>query len=291
MQLDRTRVTIRERGMLEICDLALAVCRDLSPKLLTMFAVGVIPFAILNRFLVGWVIEDLNGYTFTQYAYLMTLLIYIEAQLATTAATAFLGDAMFLRPPTVRDVLKTLSTLSGRLFFTVGIMRGVFPAIAVVILLRADEFPCVLALSVIAGYAGLIQAVRPYLNEIILLERNPLWSRDKRTITIGRRSAKLHNPNTGELFGQHLALCGLSNLLTIMLIFGSWFVVGTLFSDWAWGPVMLHVIFPACLWAVACYMVVVRYLSYLDLRTRREGWAVELIMRAEANRLQKQMAA
>ena len=48
---------------------------------------------------------------------------------------------------------------------------------------------------------------------------------------------------------------------------------------------MIHVCFPATLWLVAGYFAVVRFLSYLDLRIRREGWEIELIMRAAANRL------
>ena len=290
MQLDHTRVTIRERGMLEICDLAFAVVRDFSPKLLVMLAVGIIPFALLNRFLLGWiVVDDLNGWTFARYAWLMLLMVFIQTPMATAAATMFLGDAMFLEPPTLRKTLKTLSSLSSRLFITQGVIRGVIPAAILALTVRPEEYFGDAFLPMIAAYVLIIRAVRPYLNEIILLERNPLWSRDKRTITIARRSAKLHNPNAGELFGQYLGMIGISVLLSVILIFGAWFVVGTIYSDWSWGPVMLHVVFPGCLWAVAAYMAVIRYLSYLNLRTRREGWAVELLMRAEANRLQKQM--
>ena len=140
-----------------------------------------------------------------------------------------------------------------------------------------------------ALYVVFIRALRPYLNEIILLERNPLRARDPRAITIGRRSAKLHNPNGGDLFGRYLAVILITILLTLLVILGIWFGIGTVLSDWTWGPVLLHIVFPASLWIVAGYMSVVRYLAYLDLRTRREGWAVELIMRAEASRLEKQI--
>jgi hypothetical protein len=44
---------------------------------------------------------------------------------------------------------------------------------------------------------------------------------------------------------------------------------------------------PISLWIVAGIMAVVRFLSYLDIRIRQEGWAVELRMRAEAIRFQK----
>ena len=42
--------------------------------------------------------------------------------------------------------------------------------------------------------------------------------------------------------------------------------------------------YPATLWMVAAYFTVVRFLGYLDLRIRREGWEVELLMRAELDR-------
>jgi hypothetical protein len=44
------------------------------------------------------------------------------------------------------------------------------------------------------------------------------------------------------------------------------------------------------LWSVLGYFTVVRYLSYLDLRIRTEGWEVELLMRAEGERLTRQLA-
>ena len=51
----------------------------------------------------------------------------------------------------------------------------------------------------------------------------------------------------------------------------------------------LQVVYPACLWLVVAFMAVVRFLSYLDLRIRHEGWEVELLMRAESLRLAMQM--
>jgi hypothetical protein len=41
---------------------------------------------------------------------------------------------------------------------------------------------------------------------------------------------------------------------------------------------------------VAAYFSVVRFLSYLDLRIRHEGWEVELLMRAEALRMAARVA-
>jgi hypothetical protein len=54
---------------------------------------------------------------------------------------------------------------------------------------------------------------------------------------------------------------------------------------WNVGWFQLQIVWPLCLWLVAAYFSVVRFLSYLDLRIRHEGWEVELLMRAEALRM------
>jgi hypothetical protein len=123
-----------------------------------------------------------------------------------------------------------------------------------------------------------------------LLERNPLKARDPRAITIGRRASKLHGPSGGELLGRFLACLPLAAVLTTALVMAFWWVQGIFLGDWKWGFALIHVATPAAMWIVAAYMAVVRYLSYLDLRIRREGWAVELLLRAEAARLTRQMS-
>jgi hypothetical protein len=51
----------------------------------------------------------------------------------------------------------------------------------------------------------------------------------------------------------------------------------------------LELVYPACLWLVVMFLAVVRFLSYLDLRIKHEGWEVELLMKAEALRLAARM--
>ena len=71
-----------------------------------------------------------------------------------------------------------------------------------------------------------------------------------------------------------------------MSLLGSlWFFWGMMLFDWNWGPIMFHVCYPLSLWLVAAYFAVVRFMCYLDLRIRREGWEVELVMRAAGNQL------
>jgi hypothetical protein len=47
----------------------------------------------------------------------------------------------------------------------------------------------------------------------------------------------------------------------------------------------LLIAYPLALWVVVGWFSIMRFLSYLDLRIRHEGWEVELLMRAEALRM------
>jgi hypothetical protein len=133
-------------------------------------------------------------------------------------------------------------------------------------------------------------AIWPYLNEIILLERNPYSSRSPHQLSTRQRSRALHGSTGGELFGR--AVIGtLSAVVLIVVVWLSlWYLRGMLTQDWEFSPVMFTVYFQASVWLVAMFFTVARFLSYLDLRIRREGWEVELLMRAERARMARQLA-
>ena len=63
------------------------------------------------------------------------------------------------------------------------------------------------------------------------------------------------------------------------------FISGVFFGVWTWEWWMDIVVFPINLWLVALWGTVFRFLSYLDCRTRLEGWELDLRLRAEAQRL------
>ena len=75
-------------------------------------------------------------------------------------------------------------------------------------------------------------------------------------------------------------------LMAVAIALAIWFLWWVVDFDQPWGPLMFHVVFPAAMWLVAGYFSVVRFLSYLDLRIRREGWEVELIVLAAARQLE-----
>ena len=51
-----------------------------------------------------------------------------------------------------------------------------------------------------------------------------------------------------------------------------------------WTQPFYTCLYPVAIWLVVAYFAVVRFLAYLDLRIRSEGWEVELLMRAELDR-------
>ena len=59
MQFDRTRITIRERSFLDIMDLALQVIREHAWPLTVALAAGIVPFAVLNGWLLNGVVESM----------------------------------------------------------------------------------------------------------------------------------------------------------------------------------------------------------------------------------------
>ena len=80
----------------------------------------------------------------------------------------------------------------------------------------------------------------------------------------------------------------LAVLMTTILALATHYVVGMFSFNFSWGRFMVEGVIPASMWAVACFVSTFRFLSYLDLRIRREGWEVELTVRAAAAKLKQQ---
>jgi hypothetical protein len=265
MQLDNATIAIRERSLSEILDLALHVLRAHLGPLCALAAVGAAPALLVNHWLVDLVVPDVNWES-DQYlwVFLNLLLVLVETPIVLGPVTAYLGQATF-QPRAdyrrlIRDVLRSLPQL-----------------ILVQVLLR--------------GLTLMLTSIsRPYAGEVILLERNRLAGGPKGAMTTRRRVAALHQGWFGELLGRWLAVCGVALLIATALTHAiasttELFAGGFLES---WFYVKLAI--PLAFWLTAFFLTVVRFLAYLDLRIRREGWEIELDMRAEALRLTRQPA-
>lgn len=289
MQLDRTRIAVRERGGVEILDMALHIVRAFFRPWWQATLVGALPFFVINAALLYNLPEDPDMSFPYRYVWLMTALVYIEAPFATTVLTTFLGAAVFEERTNVRQALRdTLRRLSP-LVWCQGVIRGVIPAMLAVLAARFTPdmswFFEGFVLIVLLIYVSALRAFRPFINEIVLLERNPLWAKTANAITAGKRSKYLHDPSGGDLVLRWLGCALVGTLLTLAFVQTLNGAMLMFFGVFEWSWFMHYIGFPLVLWLVAGFMGVVRYLNYLDLRIRHEGWEVELRLRAEAVRL------
>jgi hypothetical protein len=128
---------------------------------------------------------------------------------------------------------------------------------------------------------------QPYLGELILLERNPLFG--SKRLTTMRRSGNLHSNSGGDLFARWLLATVAGVMLAVMFGMSAELLLAEMASLEVTLSNRLLIVYHSVLWLVFGWMAVVRFLSYLDMRIRHEGWEVELLMRAEAQRLRRTM--
>jgi len=272
MQLDRTRIAIRERSYPDILDLALRVVRTHFAPLSATFAMGAAPMLLLNNWLLGLLdLADVD-YEFQApgwYLFWCGVLIVLEIPLAAVPTTLYLGQVLFHDEPDSKRAWKDF-------------VRSLPQLILLQVLVRAAAVLSVFGLFWL--YAG-----RPYLNEIILLERNPLFTKQKGAMTTWRRASRVHTSSIGELFARWMVALAVGGVWIGMIWVTIWLLRGIFTSQADFGRSMYTIHLQAAVWAVASFFAVVRFLSYLDLRIRTEGWEVELMMRAEAARLSRQI--
>jgi hypothetical protein len=298
VQLDNTHISVKERNLVDICDLSLHVLRQFWRPIVLTSLVGAIPLMVINHLLIGWMMSIDNNNAFfyldeagaiTRYVWDMSLLIAIEAPLASIFATAYLGQAVFVDNPNIREVFRDVFKMLPRVLWCQLLVRGILPAWLLILAVPRYEDWSIgiegMLFPMLAIYAVGLRSFRPFINEIVLLEKNPLLSRNHTAMTISRRSTQLHGPSSSDLFSQGFAM----SIMTICLataMFGNFvFLKGVFANSWKVTPFMLLYAMPLACWMVAIYLNVVRFLRYLDLRIRHEGWEVELRMRAEANRM------
>jgi hypothetical protein len=269
MQLDSQRIAIRERSYVDILDLALRVSRAYALPLAAWLAAGVLPAMALNAWLLAGMEADPAGDFPAHYLAIMFMLVLWEIPLATAPATLYLGQAVFQQRPRAGAILGSLGKSLPQLLLYQVIVRGV------------------LLLPLVTWFFPF--AAWPHLNEVILLERNPLRAGRRKRMTTYRRMRIVHGGYGGDLFVRWAGTAAAGGLLFLSLWLSLWATAGMLLDEWQWQSAMIAVYYPLALWIVVGYLTVVRFLAYLDLRIRREGWEVELLMRAEAARLVRQL--
>jgi hypothetical protein len=295
VQLDRTRIAIHERGGIDTFDLTLPVMRAFAPRLIPALLCGILPFAVLDYFLLNWMDEqldiDIEGPPI-RYLWNYTLLVFLQCPAATIFGVAYLGGAVFRHEKTVGQVVRDVFRVFPGFFLCQLFLRGTLLGSVMPLLYDMDVNGWLegFVLVVLCIYVAFIRALRPFINEIVVLERNPLWPQANHPMTVNKRSSFLHTPSSGDLFAQWLGSILVAVALTGM-IFVSLHVLNMVMvgNTDPFHPFCLHVLYPMAIWIVVGYMGVARFLSYLDLRIRQEGWEVELLVKAEAARLTQKL--
>jgi hypothetical protein len=270
--------------------MAVQVCRQHFPKLLALLLINALPWAAIDWYLLAWILNDRQLFQESAIAFywFMMLLVVSQAQVGTTAVTYYLGQSMFIEQPTLIQTIRDTIAKTPIYWWVHGGLRLVFPILGLAALSWNYGEESLVATSVFATMATscavLIRAFRPYVTEILLLERTPVRVDGTLRINFSRRSSNLHHAQ-GDLFGRLIL-----GLFFLPLIFGAIFAALNLLDDAVAMQSSLEfplrsIYFTAALWLTAGFGAVVRFLSYIDLRIRQEGWATELKMRAEGIKL------
>lgn len=297
MQLDQTQIVIRARSLSEIGDLALRVIHRFPAATILGGLLGALPWAVANAALIGWIVveewwiglddEESVG-ALARYCFLMISLVVLQAPIAGSLTTIWIARAVFEPNVGWRDALADWRRRFWATLWPLGVVRGPLPLMLALAIGWREPFDYARELFLPLGclaWAGFLRGRRPFLPEILLLERCPRKSRDPGVITVKLRNRALHDPLTGELTARFLVVSAVLLLLAFGMVLALGWVRGVLFGQWESSLLMNLVVYPAMLWLIASISVVVRFLGYLDSRIRLEGWEVDLAVRAEADRL------
>jgi hypothetical protein len=258
MNIDRTTIVVRERKIPELYDLALLVLRRHFWALSLLALIGCTPFLLFNWWLLSGHGDD-DWWTW----YPFLLLVAVEAPLATAPIAAYLGTALFDEKPRVAAALwQALARWWPLLLF--GLYRGL-----------------------LALFPVLLVFYPPHATEVSVLERQAMkatWRRANALRTVWSSEWVIHLMIAGPLLALGV-LCVIDAMQTIVSLLMHADLLGEDDSHSAYLPGMSFAPHVAT-WLVIAYLAVVRFLSYIDLRTRREGWEIDLALRRAARRLE-----
>ena len=281
MQFDQISIAIRERSNLEVFDLAANVLiRQIKPIMVLLF-LNAMPFALLDYYLLSWMTDVSFSYELSiAYYFAMGALIISQAQLGTCLITIFMGRVMFLEDHSVKTVLRDFLKRLPYFLYSQAILRlALFAVLAALITSPKDNEAAYslayLGLPGIAFVGLLVRAVRPYVPEIIFLEQTELKKQGDMP-SLSQRSQTLHMLASGSIALQFILMVVLTPLL-LFAVHSVFVMTDSMFSIRANSDISLQPFYMTVAgWLVAGFCAVVRFLMYIDVRIRQEGWAVQL---------------
>ena len=286
MQFDQTSIAIRERSSLEVFDLAAnVIVRHLQPIMVLLF-LNAMPFVVLDYYLIGWMTDvSFSVELSTAYYVAVIALIVSQAQLGTCLITIFMGRVMFLEEHSIWAVLKQFLKRLPYFLYSQGILRVALFAVPVTMITAPRDseeayLMAFLGLPVIAFVGSLVRAMRPFVPEVIYLEQTPLKSKSDLP-SLSQRSRNLHMLASASITMQSVLMLLFAPLL-LFSIHSVFVMADSMFSIRANSDISLQPFYILISgWLVAGFFAVVRFLMYIDVRIRQEGWSVDLKFRSE----------
>ena len=257
-------------------------------------AIGVAPFALVNHFLLYPLLNIPAGDFPIRYFANMIWLVVLQSQFASLVATTHIGQLVFNSNQSIRKSLKETFRALPTAIWIHGGLRLVFPVMLYYIyiwiypdLAGTYEFDrAVIEFTLIplaVGVSLFVRLLRPFVSELMSLEKNRVFNKNTSTISLRKRSGSIHMRTFEMAFRGIVA-----NLFGMMLFFscfGGILVLTGGIKAYADHTLLVTVFLPVSLWLVATFVFVNRLMNYLDARTLQEGWEVELRLNAEAEHL------
>lgn len=294
MRFDQTSIAIRERSSLEVFDLAANVVVRQFRTILLLLVLNATPFVLLDYYLIGWMTDVSFSYELsTAYYFAMLALIVSQAQLGTCLITIFMGRVMFMEEHSVRAVLKQFFSRLPYFLYSQGILRlALFAVVAAWITLPDDSeqayLLAYLGLPAITLAGVIVRAARPYVPEVIFLEQTPRKKKGDLP-SLSERSKNLHLLAAGSISTQFVLLAIVAPLL-LLSVHSIFILLDSMLSIRANSELSLQPFYLLITgWLVAGFFAVVRFLMYIDIRIRQEGWAVQLKFMTENSLLNQSL--
>lgn len=310
MKFDNPRIAIRRRKTYELMDLALHVIRAYPIRLALSMLVMMVPMLFINDYLLNHLLLIDSEYTnFVHYdqpdyalsydqilkepfIYTSVCLIVIQAPIISMLSVILLGQIVFGLESSLKSLISESLSRFGVLFWNIGCLRGVIPAILVVQGIQTRNYDSyddhIGLLVLIALYVIILRIVRPFILEIILLEKTPVFAKTKGQITLRKRSKGVHRSRTG-VGGRVMSGIMASAIITTSLVGGMIFFATTFVNQNQMTLWVLRWGLPVSMWMAAGFLSIVRFLNYLDVRIEMEGWEAELLIRAEAEKVKERI--
>lgn len=259
MNIAELSIAVRERGVAEIYDLSLLVLRKYWWQLCILIG---LPYAALLCLNIALIYQGPRSHFNDHWTIWPYVLLMAEIPLLTAASTVFLGNALFHGNCALLHCFRTAFKQSARLLVA-----------------------CIMK--------PLILITPAHMCEVYLLEQlkgSRAWKRGNRLMSGWRQdylAQFLINCGIGFLF-MGLAILLIHQLSQLLLYADQPFT--TDFSETVEESFFVydlehHIFGHFVIFPLVVYFAVVRFLSYINLRTVREGWSTELQMKDASLRI------